>query len=110
MVSNVVLEGILDVINKATPKECKIMHHYLIHPKTSNNLGVTIYNYREEYLSIRIYKEENNKFLLGIESDAGISIIVEIEELDFLNIQTAILMCKNRYNSTISEFCNNFYN
>lgn len=96
------IEEILTVINKAEPGECTI--DCFIY---EGNVILTITNCKKEYLHIKLYK--HNTHHLYIKSNSGINLDISVEELDYLKIQTAALMCRNRYNSSISAFCENFY-
>lgn len=110
MVSNTVIQNILNVIKSADPCKCKIRtFRNLRLIDNSNNLDLGIWTLGEEkHLSITI-SEWDNKFHLILDSSSGINFHGELTHLEFLNIQTAILECINRFNETINNFCENFY-
>jgi hypothetical protein len=111
MVSNTVIQNILNVIKNAVPCKCKIKtYRSVLLNGNSKHLDLTIRTLEEEkYLTINI-NELDNKFYLLLDSSSGINFHGELTHLEFLNIQTAILECANRFNETISDFCQNFYN
>lgn len=110
MVSNTVIQSILNVIKNADPCKCKIRTFKSLRLNdNSNNLDLGIWTLGEEkHLSINI-SEQDNKFYLLLDSSSGINFHGELTHLEFLNIQTAILECINRFNETISDFCTKFY-
>ena len=110
MVSNIVIQNILNVIKNAAPCKCKIRTFKSLRLNdNSNNLDLGIWTLGEEkHLSINIM-ERDNKFYLLLDSSSGINFNGELTHLEFLNIQTAILECINRFNETISDFCTKFY-
>lgn len=109
MVANNIIQSVLNVINKANPDICSIRTYKVLHPSKFNNLDLSIYNKDWGHLNITITKEDADTLHLHVASSTGINFYGKIEQLEFLNIQTAILMCVNRFNETISEFCDKFY-
>jgi hypothetical protein len=107
MVSNTIIQNILNIIENATPDKCKITTNPFIYKSTNNCL--TIHNYREDYITINICENKEEKYYIAIRSSTGIHFHGEIEQLEYLNIQTAILNCCNTFNKTINEFCETFY-
>ena len=110
MVSNTVVQNILKVIKNADPCKCKI--RTLRSVKLNDNskyFDLMIWTLEEEKsLTIQV-NESDNRFYLLLQSSSGINFHGELTHLEFLNIQTAILECINRFNETISNFCKNFY-
>lgn len=106
MVSNTVIQNILNVIKNADPCKCKITTNPFMYQSTNSCL--TIHNYKEDYITVNVWENKEEKYYMTIRSSTGINFCNEIEQLEYLNIQTAILICCNKFNETINDFCENF--
>ena len=104
MVSNIIIQNILNVINSATPGKCRITTSAF---KNTEDHHIIIYNCKEDHVSITIWKTEDKNYCT-IRTSTGINFYSNLEQLEYLNIQTAIIECINRFNETINEFCENF--
>ena len=109
MVANNVIQSVLDTINKANPNICKVKSYKSIYPSKYNDLDLSIYNNKSDFFNVTLTKKDINMFYLHIASSTGINFLGNIKELEYLNIQSAILMCLNRFNETIEAFCDKFY-
>ena len=110
MVSNTIVQNILNIVKNADPCKCTIKTFRSRRVNdNSKHLDLTIWTLeREKFLTINI-SECDNEFYLLLDSSSGINFYGELTHLEFLNMQTAILECVNRFNDTISDFCKNFF-
>lgn len=107
MVNNTVIQNILNIIENATPDKCKITTNPFLYKRSDNCL--TIHNCKEDHITVNVWETKEEKYYMTIRSSTGINFCGEIEQLEYLNIQTAILMCCNKFNTTINDFCKSFY-
>lgn len=106
MVNNTIIQSVLNLIKGATPNKCKITTNPYIYKCTNNFL--IIHNCKGDSITVSICENNEEKYYMSIRSSTGIHFYDEIERLEYLNIQTAILICCNKFNETINDFCENF--
>jgi hypothetical protein len=99
--------NIVKLINRATPSECTIRRYITFNGYTSYR-NLSIFNFRNDYLEIRTNRDEKG-YTLQIASSRGGQLKVYISELEFTELNIAILKCYERFDSVFNMFCETFY-
>lgn len=106
--NNIIIDNLLKLINKAEPSLGKIYIGDSFKSGDCLNTRIILYNNNTDYLEINIVKNKD-AFYVFVSSNTGIKLNIDIKELDFLKLKSAVINCLERYNISINSFCEKFY-